>query len=204
MEKARFYRFARPLIASIFKVLYRPEVIGKENIPKTGRVILAGNHTNFFDCINVGNSTKRTVHFLAKDELMKGPAKHIFKGLGIIPVDRSSNSSKSSITTAETYLNEERVIGIFPEGTINRTDDLLLPFRLGAVKMAKDTNAPIVPFTITGAYEPFEKGVKIVFHKPITVDKLKEANELLVETVKNGLIDEGYHKGVYKTHEQET
>ena len=59
-------------------VNYMNDLIEKY-IPENGRVILAGNHTNYFDCILVGCATDRCVHYLAKDELMKGPLKIIFK-----------------------------------------------------------------------------------------------------------------------------
>ena len=73
------YRITRPIITSLFKIIYRPEIIGKENIPKEGKIVLAGNHTNNFDCLLLISSTKRTIHFLAKDELVKGAKKIIFK-----------------------------------------------------------------------------------------------------------------------------
>ena len=81
-------------------------------------------------------------------------------------------------------LREEKLIGIFPEGTINRTDDVIMPFKFGAVKMARDTETPIVPFVITGKYKPFERSVKIRFFEPITVgEDLEEANSRLMNIV---------------------
>ena len=70
-----FYRIVRPILTFLFKVLYRPTIIGKEHIPKSGRIVIAGNHTNNFDCVLLIASTKRCVHFLAKDELYKGGEK---------------------------------------------------------------------------------------------------------------------------------
>lgn len=191
MRDPIFYKLVRGPLTGVFKLVYRPTVIGKEKIPKKGKVILAGNHTNYFDCFLVSGSTRRCVHYLAKKELMKGPLKIVFKGLGIIPVNRKAKD-KAALETAEAFLNDEKLIGIFPEGTINRTNDIIMPFKFGAVKMANATNTPIIPFVISGKYKPFKKSVKIQFFDPIIIgDNLEEENNLLMKTVSNVLIKEG-------------
>lgn len=194
MKEPIFYRVVRGPLAAIFKAVYKPTIVGKNNIPEDGRIILAGNHTNYFDCILVGCATKRCVHYLAKDELMKGPLKFIFKGLGIIPVNRRTKD-KAALSTAIKTLNDDKVIGIFPEGTINRTDDVIMPFKFGAVKMAHDSGSKIVPFAITGKYKPFEKNIKIRLFEPISVsENLEEANNRLMATVAEELKKENHKK----------
>ena len=94
-----FYRFARPILKVFFYLVYRPEVIGKENVPKQGRLVLAGNHTNNFDCICLIATNKRTIHFLAKDELLKGCFGFIFKAMGIIPVNRREKDKTATLLT---------------------------------------------------------------------------------------------------------
>jgi 1-acyl-sn-glycerol-3-phosphate acyltransferase len=81
------------------------------------------------------------------------------------------------------------VIGIFPEGTINRTDDIIMPFKIGAVKMAKETNTKIVPFVITGEYKAFKKNIAIEFLKPIEIksDNLTKENEKLMKIISKKL-----------------
>lgn len=175
MKEPIFYRIVRPIITFLFKIVYRPTIEGRENIPKKGRVVLAGNHTNNLDCLLLISSTPRTIHFMAKDSLMKGIKKFIFKGMGIIPVDRTKKDS-ASLMKAIDFLNHEKLVGIFPEGTINRTDDITLPFKFGAVKMSKETDAKVVPFIITGPYRPFKKGLHIQF-----LDSYKLEKELEIE-----------------------
>ncbi len=194
MKEPFLYRLIRIPLGGIFKAIYKPTIIGKEFIPQAGRIILAGNHTNYFDCILVGCATKRSVHYLAKDELMKGPLKIIFKNMGIIPVNRRTKD-KAALDTAVQYLNDDKLIGIFPEGTINRTEDIIMPFKFGAVKMANETGTPIVPFVITGKYKPFEKNIKIQFMEPLTVsDNLEEANNKLMSIVSEELMKAGVTK----------
>ena len=197
MKEPIFYRITRPILAGWFKLFFRPQYEGTENIPKNGKIILAGNHTNFFDCFLVGTSTKRCVHFMAKAELMKGIGKHIFTGLGIIPVDRSSASSGAhALNVTKKYLDDGKLIAIFPEGTINRTDDIMMPFKGGAVKIALDSSTKVVPFAITGKYTMFKKNVKIKFMPPMEIERggLKVANQKLYQTVRNEL--EKYAEGV--------
>ncbi len=188
MKDPVFYRIVRPIITFLFKIFYLPTIRGKENIPKRGRVILAGNHTNNLDCLLLISSTKRCIHFLAKDSLYKGWKKGIFKNMGIIPVDRSKKN-KEAMDLARECLNNDLVIGIFPEGTINRTNEVIMPFKMGSVKMASDTDSMIVPFIITGKYKLFRKKINIEFLKPIKINKvnLEEENERLMNIIKEGL-----------------
>ena len=85
------YKVVRPIVKGLLLFLYTPRIINKEYIPTSGRVILAGNHTNILDCILLMSCTKRSIHFLAKNELWKGPKKIIFSNMGLIPVDRKSH-----------------------------------------------------------------------------------------------------------------
>ena len=173
------YRVVRPIISILFKFFYRPTYLGLENIPKEGSVVLAGNHTNNFDCLLLISSTKRTIHFLAKDELLKGVKKVIFKNMGIIPVNRRIHD-KEALIKAKKVLSQNQVIGIFPEGTFSKVKGQLLPFKIGAVKMAHDTNTKLVPFMINGTYKLLRKNITITFYPPYDVaDDLGLENDKL-------------------------
>ena len=174
MQEPLLYRIVRPIITGLFFICYRPTIIGRENIPTNGRVVLAGNHTNNFDCLLLMSATNRTIHFLAKDELMQGFKKIIFKNMGIIPVNRKIHD-KSALNNAIQTLHQNQVVGIFPEGTFHRLENqIILPFKIGAVKMAHDTNAPLVPFTITGKYRLFNSSLKIEFFDEMEVLSLED------------------------------
>lgn len=191
MKEPRLYRIVRPILTFLFKLLFHPHIINKENIPLKGRIVLAGNHTNILDCILLMACTKRTVHFLAKDELVKGPLGFIFKHLGIIPVDRKGKN-KSALPKAINALNEDKMIGIFPEGTINRTkDQVTIPFKSGAVRMAFNTKSKIIPFSIIGKYHIFGKGITIVFDKPydIKTNDIDKENQNLQNKISTMIIE---------------
>lgn len=187
---AILYRFLRPIIKVLFCFLYRPTIIGKENIPKKGRVVVCGNHTHNWDSPLLICSTKRTIHFLAKDELFKGIGKLFFRSMACIPVNRRTKDH-NALENAIKVLKSDKVIGIFPEGTFNRTKDIVMPFKYGAVSMAYKTNSTIVPFSITGKYKLFQKNsITICFGKPykIETDDLTVANDELMYKVKSLII----------------
>lgn len=183
MNKAILYKMLIPL-DKLYMSFYRPTYIGKENIPKNGAFVLAGNHTNNLDPLLLMSSTNRVIRYLAKIELCKGKIKTcFFKNVGIIPVDRSKKNPEVIKTGCE-YLNQGEVIGIFPEGTINRTNDIIMPFKYGACKMAIETGALIVPFAITGKYKLFKKSITVEFGKPYKITgTIEEENKKLENKV---------------------
>lgn len=185
------YRIVRTLGYPIFLLLYRPEFEGRNNIPKSGSVILAGNHTNNLDAAIMLAGPKRVVHMLAKKELFKSKISNaFFRSMGCIPVDRKIHDENAKSEAIEVLKNNE-VIGIFPEGTVNRTNDIILPFKYGAVSFAKKTGAYIVPFTITGKYKLFRRSIKITYGKPYKVtDDLEIENEKLMNIITKMLIKE--------------
>lgn len=177
--KYRLYRVLRPIAVFLLKLLYQIKVVNKENIPKTGAFILVGNHQHNYDFISLLCGTKRVVHFLAKKELLD---KHgwLFSKLGIIPVDRKVKN-KEAIDEAVKLLNNGEVIGIFPEGTFNKTEYIVMPFKYGAVRIASVANVAIVPFAITGGYKLFRRKLKITYGKPYYV---KDKKDLTKENIK--------------------
>lgn len=184
----KFYKVVKPIASFLIRLLFHPKVVGLENIPKSGRIVLAGNHTRFLDPVMLVGIVKRPIHFLAKKELFDGCLSFLVKGMGCVPVNRKIHD-KSALNSAIDYLNKDLCVGIFPEGTINKTtDEVILPFKIGAVKMAHDTNSKIVPFIITGKYRIIGRSVRLEFLKPISVsDDLDKSNEKLMNIIENKL-----------------
>ena len=181
------YKICKIIYTFLLKLLYRPKVIGKENIPKEGSLIFAGNHKNAIDPILVMSNTNRIVHYMAKEELFKGLHGLLFKKIGLIKVYRDRLKNTISVSNAEKILKNSGTIGIFPEGTRNRTDKELLEFKSGAIKLAQSSNTKIIPFAIKGEYRLFRKGLRIEFGKLIDVGNMElvEANKYLKSEVLN-------------------
>ena len=173
------YSFVRFLFKILF-IFIPYKVIGLENIPNSGKIILAGNHKSNLDSPLLVRVVNRKIHFIAKKELMEGKFRWLFKRLGIIPVDRKSHNNKESLDKAIELLNSNEVVGIFPEGTFNKTEYIVNPFKIGACYLAKESDAMIIPFAIKGDYKWFRKKVIIEFGKPY---KIIDKNDLRKENI---------------------
>lgn len=179
----KFYKFVRPIVKFLVKVLFRIEVVGLDNIPKDGGVVLAGNHTKWLDPIMLVGVCPRQVHFLAKDTLFSGFVGVIVRSMGAIPVNRRTRD-KNSLIKAKKCLENNLVVGVFPEGTINRGNDVIMPFKIGAVKMSYDTTSYLVGFVITGKYKLFRKSIRVEFLRKRKVsDNLTLENKKLEECI---------------------
>jgi len=186
-----WYKFLKIFLKPIYKIYYNPKIYNKENLKVEGPIIIAGNHIHLMDQCNVIISTKRVITYMAKKEYFDSPkTKWFFKMVGCIPVDRGSKED-SSKEKAIKVLENKGAIGIFPEGTRNKTKEKLLPFKFGAVSMAQKTNATIIPYAITGEYKLRSKNLKVKFGTPFKIENmtLEEANNHLYEEISN-LIDE--------------
>lgn len=143
-----FYRLAR-LICRLILLLRRWEVVGAENLPQTGGVVVAANHTSYWDPVVIGCGLERKVHYMAKSELFAIPLLNpVIRALGAFPV-RRDRSDRTAIRTAVQHLVEGRVIGLFPEGTRSHTGELLKP-NPGAVLLAQKAGVPVLPVALTG------------------------------------------------------
>lgn len=117
------YKILKPTLGIIYKLWYNPKIIGKENIPKEGPIIIVGNHIHLMDQCNLIISTKRCIHYLAKKEYFdktykEGKFSWFFKKTGCIPVDRSKKDENATKCALE-VLQASEALGLFPEGTRN-------------------------------------------------------------------------------------
>ena len=195
MGKKRFkgeigYSLLTPIMRVLFRLYYNPKIINKEVIPKEGPILIVGNHKHIYDqCLTI-MATKRVIHYMAKKEYFDGKMAWFFKLVGCIPVDRSIKDHNAT-DKALKVLNSGGAIGLFPEGTRNKTKDVfLLPFKFGTVSMAKKTNATIIPFGLTGDYKFRSKNLTIRYGTPFKVGEmdLEDANNKLYEEVERLMI----------------
>ena len=176
------FRIFSPLLRLIFKIYYNPKIVNKEVIPKEGPILLVCNHKHVFDQCFVIMATKRPIRYMAKKEYFDGKLAWFFKLAGCIPVDRTIKDEAAKAAALE-VLELDGAVGLFPEGTRNKTNDLLLlPFKFGTVSMAQKTGATIVPCALTGDYCFRSKNLMLSVGKPFKVSKnmdLAEANDKL-------------------------
>jgi 1-acyl-sn-glycerol-3-phosphate acyltransferase len=144
------YRLAQILLWPFFHLFFLLRQTGKEHLPREGKVIVICNHISVLDPITLGVTLPRPIHFMAKIELFKNPLiAKLLKSLNAFPVDRS-RGDVASIKKAISILSEEKVFGIFPEGTRGAGT-----MKEGAAMIALKSGAPVVPVYIEGRYKLF-------------------------------------------------
>ena len=166
------YPLGKFLVSTIFYPLYRVKVIGKENFPKEGGVLLCANHIDNLDPPVVGMTCPRTVRFMAKEELFKLPIlKSVLPSVQAYPVKRGMSDREAFRNTLK-ILKAGEVVGLFPEGTRSTTGELGKGLA-GAGFFALKGDAVVMPCAIIGPYKPFKR-LKVVYGKPMDMTEFRE------------------------------
>ncbi len=190
------FRLLAPLLLSIFKFYYSPKVFGKGNIPKKGAVVICSNHKHVLDQCLAALATHRPINYMAKSEYFKGKFAWFFKLTGCICVNRNGHDEDAK-SSANAVLSNGGALGIFPEGTRNKTDNLLGEFKYGAASLACKNEAYMVPVAVTGEYKFRSKTLCSRIGEPFSTKGMtvEEANKRLhceiVKLIKENLA-EGY------------
>ena len=179
------YPLGRSITNGVLFPIYQFRVIGKENLPSEGGVLLCTNHIHNFDPIVVGITSPRPIHFMAKEELFTVPILgKIMPLINAFPVKRGL-SDRGALRTGLGILKEGNVLGLFPEGTRSETGELGKGLA-GAGFFALRSKAQIIPCAVIGPYKPFKR-LKVVLGKPIDFDDYRknkvsaeEATELIM------------------------
>ena len=122
-------------------------IIGEENVPKDQPVLYIGNHRSYFDIIITYSRCPRLTGYVAKDSMKKVPLLSTWMTrLHCLFINRSDvKEALKTILAGIDNIKNGISMCIFPEGTRNKTDDLMLPFKEGSFKMAEKTGCLIVP-----------------------------------------------------------
>jgi len=139
------------LVGPFVRLVYRPWVEGLEHVPDEGPAILASNHLSFSDSIFLPLMVPRRITFLAKDDYFTGRGVKgrliawWFRAVGQVPVDRSGGrASEAAIGTGVRILDQDKLLGIYPEGTRSH-DGRLYRGKTGVARMALEAKAPVIP-----------------------------------------------------------
>ena len=184
----------RKILKAIFKVvaimLYRPKIVGKENIPQNTAAIICPNHVHALDSAVIVVMSKRKVNVLAKEELfINGFVRWVASVFGIYPVKKGKKSLESMKVSLKLLKNNELLM-IFPEGTRKGLAKGVKP-KNGAIKLAIRSGVPIIPVGVQGNFKLFRK-IKLNIGKPIDYNKFnKEANNKeILDNLTKELMDE--------------
>lgn len=162
----------------LFKLLFRIEVRGRENVPKRGPVIIASNHLSFLDPPLIGVASSRRLHYMAVAETFKfffiG---NLSKRLGAFPVKRKGADIEATKMALEILRKGEAIL-IFIEGTRSPSGELLEP-KPGVGMLTYRTRATVIPTLIVGSNSalPFKgrfirpRKIKVSFGQPLTIER---------------------------------
>lgn len=190
-EVGKLYPVAKAIMTPLFRVSWKFDLHGLENIPASGGAILCPNHTSVLDSFFLPALLSRQVTYVGKAEYMDSwKTKHLFPALGMIPIDREGgDAAERALSAAERVLRKGELFGIYPEGTRSR-DGRLYRGHTGPARLALRAGVPIIPIGISGARDVMPPDAKfpklrlpvtIRFGKPIGVERyLDRAGDHLV------------------------
>ena len=169
-------------IGPLFRLLFRPQVEGLENVPDDGPVILCPNHLSFIDSLLVPLILPRKVVFLGKSDYFGKWYSWFFTGVGVIPVNREGGErSEAALIAGVEQLSRGRVVAIYPEGT-RSPDGRLYRGKTGPARMALRARCPIVPVAVfntdkalpTGKYLPRPIQIRVRYGKPLDFSRYED------------------------------
>jgi len=169
-------RGCRVVGAATARTLFRVTVQGAGNVPPTGPLLLAGNHSGFVDGPLLFLLSPRPAALLAKAEIFLGPFDRLFRALGQIPVHRGT-PDRAALRAGLDHLAGGGALGVFPEGT--RGSGAFDEIAEGLAYLAVRSGAPVVPVAVLGTQVAWQRGaslpklrapVRLVFGAPVTID----------------------------------
>lgn len=141
------YRAIRAVLTPFVKVFFKPQIIGLENIPKTGKYIVCCNHQSLWDMFVLVINFPYQICFMAKKELFHGKfIGWFFRNLGAFPVNRGTGDT-SAFKKAFSVLENGGILGVFPEGTRNG-GGAPGKAKAGAALLAIQSGADVLPVSI--------------------------------------------------------
>jgi 1-acyl-sn-glycerol-3-phosphate acyltransferase len=157
---AVLYQFLKYVVLGpVLWLVFRPQVEGRQYVPKRGAAIIASNHLSFSDSIFMPLVVRRRVTFVAKQEYFTGRGlkgfliRMFFVSTGCIPVDRSGGqAAQAAIDTGLRVLRSGELFGIYPEGT-RSPDGRLYRGKTGVARMALETGVPVIPVAMLNSDE---------------------------------------------------
>nr|WP_179580743.1 lysophospholipid acyltransferase family protein [Leifsonia psychrotolerans] len=163
-------------MAPVARLVFRPTITGRENIPKTGPVILASNHLAFVDSLVIPLTAPRRVQFLAKNTYFTGTglkgwvSRTFFTSIGAVGVERGAGqAAQDALDAGRRILESDSAFAIYPEGT-RSLDGRLYKGRTGVAWLALTTGAVVVPVGLIGTQEIQPTGSKGIRVRKITVN----------------------------------
>ncbi|WP_419956846.1 lysophospholipid acyltransferase family protein [Microbacterium candidum] len=187
------YGLIRFILVPLVRVLYRPHIEGRHNVPKHGAVIFASNHLSFIDSIVIPVASPRKVHFLAKSSYFEGTGfkgwvnRELFLAIGASPIRRGAGQAAlDALGQSRRMLEAGQATAMYPEGT-RSLDGRLYKGRTGVAFLALQTGAPVVPVGLVNTDKIMPVGAKFPRLRPRIAIRFGEPLDL----TKHGTAESG-------------
>lgn len=171
---------------------HRLNVLTPCNLPRTGPGILVCNHTSGLDPMMIQATTPRVITWMMAKEFYDMPALNwAFRMLKAIPVSRSGRDTGPTRSAIRT-LHEGGLLGVFPEGRIERTRELM-PFQTGVALMAIKTRVPVYPAYLDGTQRSYRSMLQafinannatLMFGEPVVFDRSSTDKDSLISATR--------------------
>ena len=147
---AILYGLLRALAWALTHLVCRYRVSGREHVPASGPLLIVANHLSWYDPFLLGVVLPRRTWFFTKVEIFSWPvAGWLCKMTGQIPVHRRM-SDRTALEKALTYLREDKAIVFFPEGTVERQEQMI-EAHTGIAMLALHSGATVLPVALSGS-----------------------------------------------------
>lgn len=196
----KVYSFCKIIICTFNSVWFRLKVIGADNMPKTGGVLVVPNHASYIDPTTIASGFDREVHYLAKRELFQGLLGWFLKKVNAHPISRTG-VDRTALKLCVDLLKQGDVLMLFPEGTRTK-DGEIQEIRPGAAMIAAQAGVPLLPVYIDGSLDvmppgakfPRRKNVRVYVGEPIALPErgempTKEYYELISRRIFDNLVN---------------
>ena len=179
--KEIIYRIGIPILALVLKLLFRLEIRGRENVPEGHGALLVARHRSYWDIpiLLAALGPRHRIYFIARHTLLKNLFFHPFVKHFAISVNRERFGIEDFRKIIRA-IDEEKIVGIFPEGTTYPTDEV----RIGVIRFAERSGKPFLPVRLetNGPYPPnypfgFPR-IRVWIGRPFPLDELREEMQL--------------------------
>ncbi len=171
-KESWFYYFAVAVMKLWYAIMFKVEIIGRENIPEEGNAIICCNHYSNYDPFSAAIFLDRLPRYIGKKELFANPIlKWMLEQVKVFPIDRKAAMDMKAVKQALAILKEGEILGIFAEGTRVKEGEHV-DAKGGVALFAMKGNAPVIPCAISGKYK-FRGKITVEYGEPMMLEEFR-------------------------------
>lgn len=191
-----WYRLVQQVVTQVVSVCGGIRATGRENVPKSGGVLLISNHLSHLDVFILGLLLPRSLNYVARSTLFKPVLGSLIRSLGGFPIQREGMGA-SGLKETLRRLRDGKIVTFFPEGTRSRNGQLQR-LKPGVSALAERGRSPIVPAGLAGTFEawprnrafPWPHAIRIHYGRPILPEELQGLDsEAITELLSQRLLE---------------